>query len=183
MWLRHPRRGSRAKRFRWPGERRGGTVVAAVHQVLFLDEHLPVPLPVFAADRDEQQVTAAAVFHIGFHHLRCLVAASPIVSGATMVSRPPVNIRRRLGMGGRKTPSRGCPSAPSSLPLGQSRKNSQCHSPGNASGERVVDVEGGRQLPYTTRGDDVGAVGGRRSPVLDVADQIHVGCLSATHLI
>jgi hypothetical protein len=47
------------------------------------------------------------------------------------VLRPPANIRRRLGMGGKKLPLRGCPSGPRAEVGIRSRKYAHCHRGGS----------------------------------------------------
>ena len=110
--------------------------------------------------------------------------ASPITSGAIMVARPPANIRRRLGMGGRKCavegmtvgPQLGCPSA--------SPGRTQCHGNGNASPSANASSMSSVAASSWARCAEMTSAWsiGVRSPVRDVCGPGPVAAVSATHL-
>src|SRR5690606_7935207 len=62
-----------------------------------------------------------------------LVAGRPMRSGASVVTRPPANIRRRPGPGGAGIPTTGCPSSPNSFWAVLSSRYIQCHIGGTTS--------------------------------------------------
>ncbi|OLS97435.1 hypothetical protein BJF90_09775 [Pseudonocardia sp. CNS-004] len=59
-----------------------------------------------------------------------LDSSAPSGIGASWRSRPPANMRRRPGIGGRNGASAGWPSAPVFDPAGWSSSTNQCHSGG-----------------------------------------------------